>query len=79
MKVGGEGQCVGDGDDVLSLQCKELKQEIGLMKQQLDMALVEIWNLKIKCLCHGYFCCSSLMCWCSNRLVSGINVEENGL
>jgi hypothetical protein len=33
---------------VLSLQCKELKQEIGLMKQQLDMALVEIWNLKMQ-------------------------------
>jgi hypothetical protein len=48
MKVGGEGQCVGDGDDVLSLQCKELKQKIGLMKQQLDMALVEIWNLKMQ-------------------------------
>lgn len=34
-------------NDVLRLQCIELKQKIGLKKQQLDMALVEICNLKM--------------------------------
>lgn len=43
-KVIDEGQCFGEGNDVVA----ELKQEMSLMKQQLDMALVEIGNMKLQ-------------------------------
>ncbi|CAO2045201.1 unnamed protein product [Urochloa humidicola] len=31
-----EVQCFGDGQDVLRWQCQEMRQEMGLMKQQVD-------------------------------------------
>ncbi|CAN6294033.1 unnamed protein product [Urochloa humidicola] len=43
-----EVQCFREGDDVLRWQCLELRQEIGMMKQQLDLALLEIGKLKMQ-------------------------------
>ncbi|CAL5050856.1 unnamed protein product [Urochloa decumbens] len=43
-----EGQCFADGNDLVRWQCVELMQETGKMKQQIDMALAEIGNLKMQ-------------------------------
>ncbi|CAL4947848.1 unnamed protein product [Urochloa decumbens] len=43
-----EGHHFGDGNDVLRWQWFELKQEVGMMKQQVDTAAVEIGNLKMQ-------------------------------
>ncbi|CAO2038332.1 unnamed protein product [Urochloa humidicola] len=43
-----EGQCFGDGNDVVRWQCVELMQETGMLKQQIDFALAEIGNLKMQ-------------------------------
>ncbi|CAL4955249.1 unnamed protein product [Urochloa decumbens] len=41
-----EVQCFGDGHEVLRWQCLELRQDLGMMKQQLDVAVLEISNIQ---------------------------------
>ncbi|CAN6287511.1 unnamed protein product [Urochloa humidicola] len=43
-----DGHCIGGEKAELRQQYSELKQEVGTLKQQVDMALVEIWNLKMQ-------------------------------
>ncbi|CAN6341816.1 unnamed protein product [Urochloa humidicola] len=48
LEIDGAGQCFGDGISELRQQCAELNQKVGDMKQELDMAIFEIWNLKMQ-------------------------------
>ncbi|CAL5080690.1 unnamed protein product [Urochloa decumbens] len=41
-----EAQCFGDGHDVLRWQCLELRQDLGIVKQQLGVPVLEISNIQ---------------------------------